>query len=98
MSHAYKITFAASALTDLEEIRSWYIEQQVPDVGEKLIEEIISKVEHLSSFPESGRIVPEFGINNIREIIYSPFRIIYRFDKNRVRVVRIWRSERLLRM
>ncbi|HHO76080.1 MAG TPA: type II toxin-antitoxin system RelE/ParE family toxin [Deltaproteobacteria bacterium] len=98
MSHAYKITFAASALTDLEEIRSWYIEQQVPDIGGKLIEEIISKVEHLSSFPGSGRIVPEFGINNIREIIYSPFRIIYRFDKNRVRVVRIWRSERLLRM
>lgn len=98
MPHAYKITFAASALTDLEEIRSWYIEQQVPDAGEKLIAEMISKVEQLSGFPGSGRVVPEFGINNIREILHPPFRIIYRFDKNRVRVVRIWRSERLLRI
>jgi plasmid stabilization system protein ParE len=35
---------------------------------------------------------------NLREIIYSPFRIIYRLDDNKVRVVRVWRSERLLKM
>ena len=92
------ITFAASAVNDLEAIRTWYVDQQIPTVGEKLLREIISQVERLADFPESGRIVPEFGIANLREIIYSPFRIVYRFDENRVRVVRVWRSERLLKM
>jgi plasmid stabilization system protein ParE len=92
------ITFTASALKDLNAIRSWYADQQVPAIGEKLLREIISQVERLGDFPESGRIVPEFGIVNLREIIYSPFRIIYRLDDNKVRVVRVWRSERLLKM
>jgi len=92
------ITFAESAVRDLETIRNRYADQQVPAVGEKLLREIISQIERLGAFPESGRIVPELGIVNLREIIYSPFRIIYRLDENRVRVVRVWRSERLLKV
>jgi toxin ParE1/3/4 len=98
MARKKTITFTASALKDLSAIRSWYADQQVPAIGEKLLREIISQVERLGAFPESGRIVPEFGIVNLREIIYSPFRIISRLDDNKVRVVRIWRSERLLKM
>ena len=92
------ITFAASAVKDMEAIRTWYADQQVPTVGEKLLREVISQVERLADFPESGRIVPEFEIVNLREIIFSPFRIVYRLDKSRVRIVRVWRSERLLKM
>jgi len=92
------ITFAEAAVKDLESIRNWYVDQQVPAVGEKLLREIISQIERLGAFPQSGRIVPEFGIVNLREIIYPPFRIIYRLDANRVRVVRVWRSERLLKV
>ncbi|MBU2054539.1 MAG: type II toxin-antitoxin system RelE/ParE family toxin, partial [Proteobacteria bacterium] len=54
--------------------------------------------ERLAEFPESGRIVPEFGIAHLREIIHPPFRIVYRLDKMRVRIVRVWHSERLLKM
>jgi toxin ParE1/3/4 len=92
------ITFAASAVKDLEAIRTWYAEQQAPAVGERLIRDVISQAERLAAFPESGRVVPEFGIGNLREVIYSPFRIVYRLDENRVRIIRVWRSERLLKM
>ena len=92
------ITVAASAVKDLETIRAWYADQQAPAVGERLLGEIIAQIERLADFPESGRIVPEFGIVNLREIIYLPFRIVYRLDENRVRVVRVWRSERLLKI
>jgi len=92
------ITFAVLAVKDLEAISNWYVDQEVPDAGKKLLREIISQVERLADFPESGRIVPEFGIVNLREIIFPPFRIVYRLDKNRVRIVRIWRSERLLKI
>jgi hypothetical protein len=30
------------------------------------------------------------------ELIRPPFRIVYRLDSDRIRIVRIWRSERLL--
>jgi len=73
MAQKRAITFAASAVNDLETIRDWYIEQQVPDVGEKLLREIIAQVERLTNFPESGRIVPEFQIMNLREIIFLRF-------------------------
>ena len=52
----------------------------------------------LAEFPQSGCIVPEFGIVNLREVIFSPFRIVYRLGKDRVKIVRIWRSERPLKM
>ena len=98
MAPKVKITFAVSAVKDLEDIRSWYADQNVPGIGEKLIREIITQVERLADFPESGRMVPEFGIANLREIIHAPFRIVYRLDKSHTRIVRVWRSERLLKM
>jgi len=93
-----RITFAASAVADLEEMRRWYVDQRVPEVGERLLREVIAQVERLAEFPDSGRVVPEFGLAQLREIIYPPFRVVYRVDDERVRIVRVWRSQRLLRM
>ncbi|MCC7413428.1 MAG: type II toxin-antitoxin system RelE/ParE family toxin [Gammaproteobacteria bacterium] len=90
------IRFAESALTDLESIRAWYAEQGVPDVGERLIGEIVASIEALADHPGMGRIVPEFDQSFLRELIRPPFRIVYRRDPKHVRVVRVWRSERLL--
>ena len=98
MPRKYIITFAISAAKDLEEIRSWYTDQEIPEVGERLLNELVSRVEMLAEFPNSGRIVPEFGIAHLREIIHPPFRVVYRVEKSRVRIVRVWRSERLLKM
>jgi len=90
------IRFAESALTDLESARNWYAEQGVPDVGERLLGEIVTAIEALADHPDMGRIVPEFEQPLLRELIRPPFRIVYRRERKRVRIVRIWRSERLL--
>jgi toxin ParE1/3/4 len=90
------IRFAESAISDLEAIRTWYIEQGVPDIGERFVEEIVGRIEALRDHPEMGRIVPEFEQPFLRELIHPPFRIVYRRDPKHVRIVRIWRSERLL--
>jgi plasmid stabilization system protein ParE len=93
-----KVTFAESAVKDLKEIKAWYADQQVPDVGEKFIKEIISRIETLADYPETGRMVPEFGITHLRELINPPCRVVYRLEQDRVRIVRVWRSERLLQL
>jgi plasmid stabilization system protein ParE len=90
------IRIAESALTDLESIRTWYAEQDVPEVGERLIGEIVASIEALADHPDMGRIVPDFDQPFLRELIRPPFRIVYRRDPKHVRVVRVWRSERLL--
>lgn len=96
MTKQIKISFAVSTLHDLEEVLEYYKEKKVPHVGEKLIAKVIKDIELLTDQPEIGRVVPEFGKNFLRELIRPPFRIVYRKDKNNIRIVRIWRSERLL--
>jgi plasmid stabilization system protein ParE len=92
------ISFAESALSDLEAVQEWYAEQGVPAVGDRFLAEIFERIEALSTHPDLGRVVPEFGQAFLRELIHPPFRIVYRREPRRVRVVRIWRSERLLRL
>lgn len=92
------ISFAESALADLEEISTWYTEQGVSEVGTRLVLEVFERVEALADHPDIGRIVPEFEQPFLRELIHPPFRIVYRHEKQRVRVVRVWRSERLLHL
>jgi toxin ParE1/3/4 len=92
----HAIGFAESALCDLEEIQAWYAEQGVPEIGERLLREIIKAIETLADHPDLGRIVPEFGQAFLRELVRPPFRIVYRRDASSVRIVRVWRSERLL--
>jgi len=90
------IEFTESALSDMEDILAWYAEQQVPDVGERLVRELFARTEQLAVFPESGRIVPEFDEITIRELIHPPFRLVYRLDASAIWIIRVWRSERLL--
>ena len=98
MPKVLHILLADSAVTDLEEIREYYFEQQVPDVGDRLVREIIALIEGLSSHPDKGRVVPEFNQSKIRELIHPPFRIVYRRDSQGLSIVRVWRSERLMRL
>lgn len=92
----FEITFANSALGDLEDVLEYYREQQVPFIGEKLVADVIEAVELLEEQPDMGRIVPEFDLNYLRELIRPPFRIVYRRDPNKIRIIRVWRSERLM--
>ncbi len=99
---ARRLHFAESALMDMEEIQAWYAEQGVPAVGRRLAAEVFARVEALADHPAMGRKVPEFDIPWLRELIHPPFRIVYRhneqLDGNNIVVIRVWRSERLLKL
>jgi toxin ParE1/3/4 len=98
MPEAKSVEFAESALVDLEEICAWYAEQGASEVGERFVAEIVGQVEQLANYPESGRIVPEFRLAAMRELPHPPFRIVYRIGATNIWIVRVWRSERLLKM
>lgn len=97
-----QISFAESALADLDAIVAWYSSEGVPEVGERLLAEIFQRIEALVDHPELGRQVPEFAQPSLRELIVAPFRVVYRYDEGmspeRIRVVRVWRGERLMEL
>jgi toxin ParE1/3/4 len=92
------VSFAESAVRDLKELHAWYVEQGAPEAGQRLVAEIFKRIEWLPDNSDMGRIVPEFMQPFLRELIHPPFRIVYRREAQRIRIVRVWRSERLLKL
>lgn len=91
-----EVSVARSAYSDLEDIISYYNDQGVPDIGARFVGAILDHIQILSEYPCIGRVVPEFGVEHIREIIHPPFRVVYQREADAVIVIRVWRSERLL--
>jgi plasmid stabilization system protein ParE len=60
MAGTISITFAGSAVQDLEYMLAYYADQAMPQVGGRFVAEIIADIELLSSQPRMGRMVPEF--------------------------------------
>ncbi len=72
-----KIRFTESAFNDLENIKFYYHDQGIQEHGNSIVNEILEHIELLKDFPGIGRIVPEYDIQNMRELIHPPFRIVY---------------------
>lgn len=91
----FKIVFTKPAIADLEGLVS-YIARDDPRAAEQFGYEIIAKAERLDAFPLLDRVVPEFKIENIREIIHRPYRIVYRVheEQNLVEILRVWHAAR----
>lgn len=50
----------------------------------------------LARFPRSGRKVPEFDDENIRELLAYSYRIIYRVDEDEVLISAVIHGKRIL--
>lgn len=93
-----KILISDSAFNDLEQIKEYYEGVGVPEIGEDFVLKIIEHIETLIDNPEIGRIVPEFDTPKLRELIHNSFRIVYVRETDSIHVVRVWRSERLMKL
>jgi toxin ParE1/3/4 len=91
MIKQYKVEWASVAEVDLKRIID-YIAIDSPDNALQILERIRQKVSALYTLPERGRIVPELqeqGISIYRELIISPWRIVYRISDTTVYVLSI---------
>ena len=55
-----------------------YISDDNPTAALQWLERLLDRTKSLATFPDSGRVVPEIGRQDIREIIVSPYRVMYR--------------------
>ena len=75
-----EIVWSLKAENDLNEIID-YIAQDSLEYALSFYEEVREKIEILIQFPKMGRVVPELGEPNIRELILRNYRIIYKPHK-----------------
>jgi len=73
-----------------------YIAEDSPQVALNVIDRVTSRSQQLSESPHSGRRVPEYDQNDIRELIEKPYRIIYRIKSNQIDVLTIMHNRQLL--
>ena len=92
---ACRLTWSPTARLDLREIFA-YIAEDDPVAATAFIRSLFHAVERLPTFPESGRVVPEFDDPSIREIIRRPCRIVYRITSGDkvIEIVRVWHAAR----
>lgn len=92
----YEVGWSRSAETDLEVIVD-YVAADNPGAARRILREIDRKAATLAALPERGRVVPElksFGIATYRELIHSPWRIMYRIEAGQVYVLTVLDARR----
>jgi toxin ParE1/3/4 len=91
----YQVILSPRAIRDLQGIVR-YVSYDNPVAAERLGTQLIDKTRALASFPELGRVVPELADPMIRELMFTPYRIIYRIDHQRhiVEIARYWHGAR----
>jgi toxin ParE1/3/4 len=90
-----QVIWTDPALERVEEI-AVYIAQDDPDAAEHWTTELFEAVARLADFPESGRMVPELGTRNIRELIFGAYRVFYRVG-SAVEVMSVRHGSQLIR-
>ena len=90
-----KIIWSARAISRLEAIRA-FIAKNAPVTADRVIRRIILSTERLKSFPNLGRVVPEYNIKEIRELIEAPYRVVYHVGTGRIEIINVLHSRQLL--
>lgn len=91
-----EVLWTATARLDLERIVTFLADQ---DSAQALaaLEQVERRCQARAAFPERGRVVPELREVDVlvyREILEGPWRIVYRYDADRVLVTAILDARR----
>jgi toxin ParE1/3/4 len=73
-----------------------YIALNSPTYAKGMVDKITRRSEQIADQPLSGRKVPEYQNDDIRELIEKPYRIIYRIKADQIDVLAVIHGARLL--
>ena len=82
-----------AALLEARDIRQ-LIALDHPRVSREWRQKLERRIEILRRWPRAGRVIPEFGEENLRELIFGSYRIWYLVTKDAVEIMRIWDARR----
>lgn len=92
---ALKIKWSPRAASNLEDICD-YIAKDSEYYALLFAKKVTAIIKAIPQFPKSGRIVPEYNDENLREKIYENYRIVYRLKGDFVEIIAICHGARSL--
>jgi len=92
---ALKIRWSPRAASNFEDICE-YIAKDSEHYASLFAKKINLIIKAIPQYPKSGRVVPEYKDENIREKIYENYRIVYRLKGEIVEIVAICHGAKLL--
>ena len=94
---AYEVVWSPRAIDDVEAI-AVYISIDSTAYAAAVVKKILTTTRNLSRFPFSGRIVPEFEDESLREQLVYSYRIIYRVQHHAVTIAAVIHGKQLLEL
>jgi len=88
-----KVFWTDAALGQLESIRD-YFARTSPEYAQKLVERLVNRSEKVADFPRSGRMVPEYEIDEVRQVIEGQYRIIYLIKEDQIEILALIHTSR----
>ncbi|MBI5204937.1 MAG: type II toxin-antitoxin system RelE/ParE family toxin [Nitrospirae bacterium] len=92
---AHSIKWSPRAASHFEGICD-YIAKDSKRYAALFAKKVLLIVKSIPQFPKSGRVVPEYNDENLREKLYENYRIVYRIKEEVIEIVAICHGSRLL--
>jgi len=90
-----QVKWTPQAADDLEAI-CLFIARDSEQLAAIFADRVLRATDRLARYPRLGRVVPELGIDNIREIIVGSYRVIYRAQQDAVQLLTLHHGARTL--
>jgi toxin ParE1/3/4 len=84
-----RLRWANRAEADLASIYE-YIAEDDPIAAERWVEKLMERAKLAATAPLGGRIVPEFGVPELREVFVRSYRIVYRVRRDEIQVLTVF--------
>ncbi len=88
--------WTSQALSDVVAIEE-YIAHDSPRAADAWCRRIRDRARRAAKLPRAGRVVPEFGRDDVREVLVKSYRIVYRIDPQGIVVLTVFESHKALR-
>ncbi len=83
-----KVHWAATAEGHLDAIYA-FIAQDSPTYALRTVDNITKRSQQIAAFPLSGRRVPEYDMDQIREVIVGHYRLIYHIKSDQIDIIAV---------
>ncbi len=90
-----KVYWTKNAIAHLSNIYE-YIHVNSPTYAKRTVDKITRRTAQIADQPYSGRKVPEYDAEDIRELIEKPYRIIYRIKPHQIDVLAVIHGAQIL--
>lgn len=88
-----RIFWTDAALNQLEAIRDYHA-QTSSEYAHRTVGRLVNRSEQAAAFPRSGRMVPEYEIDEVRQVVEGSYRLIYLIREEQIEILAVVHTSR----